>query len=150
MAEKGVVGQYPGYSGFYHTLAGWTCLDPNVPAQCRGKMKTWDLYVKTAGTFKIKLFRSDGDNFIFLDQTILFLGVGSHLGNEWKVDIGKNDYIAFFSADGTTELYSGIGGEYVKPGDIYGTTSILSWTYNNELVLNLRGHIFRRGGAFIL
>ena len=149
MGERGVIGQYPGGTAWY-LASGWTFIDPNVPAQSRGRILTWDLHVHGAGTFKIKIFRDDGTNFVFIAEKSLYLAVGSKTGNTWGIAVEKGDLIALYSSSGTPYLSADAGfNYYAKHEDVTTTTLQSSWTTWPGLSVNLRGHIFSKGGIIL-
>jgi hypothetical protein len=151
MGVRGVVGSYPG-GAFFNSYADATWINL-VPASCRGTMRTLDLYVRTAGTCKIKIFRDDGTNFVFITESSPFyLAVGEQLNfaNPSWMTIEKDQLIGLFSTN--LQVWADFGyGTYktrVKSGDVVTTTPKSEWT-TYDFYLNLQGHIFSKG-AFIL
>lgn len=144
MGELGIIGLEMGGEAAY-IIPGYTAINANGYAPCGGKVKTVDLRVRSAGTFKIKIFRYWAGDIFFIAETSLYLTAGLQSGIPVMFPIEADYYIGNYSADGTTYCgAAGTGGFLRKQGDIVSDTYILDW---DEFVnnLNLAGHIFGRG-----
>lgn len=149
MGERGTVGHWGTPGDYYYNLAGWTFIIVSTVAPCRGRIRTFDFRVKTAGSFKIKIFGDDGTNYVFIsERQSISLSVGEHLLVPIGINIEKDNLIAYYSADGEAGYCDGVSGdECWKSGDITTSTAKSLWTYGYPC--QFRGHIFSKG-AYIL
>ena len=142
MGELGTVGSDIGGSTAY-MVTGYTAIN-EYAGQYKGMVKTVDLRVRTAGTFKIKIFHYVAPNFVFIAETSHYFDAGLQLGIPITLPIEKDYLIGNYSADGTTYCSDGgTGSLHRKLGDIVTTTPLSEWGFyiNN---LNIVGHIFGR------
>ncbi len=144
MAERGTIGEKGGGAGYGY--AGWTHILASYPAQARGIMRTFGINIRTTGNFKIKIFRDDGTNYVFITEKSFYLVAGDHIEEAWGIAIEKNDLIGHYSADGTH--WAGYVDSVYKSGDIVTTTPKSGWSYPSYRA-QLLGHIFGKGGYIL-
>lgn len=124
----------------------YTHIDLTVPAPIRGIIRLFSIYVHADITgFKVKVFRDDGTNYLFLGETgTISLAAGLQTDLPCKLPLEKGDLIGFYCATGRIRFQSGVGRAY-QLGDITTNTLKSSWASTSHQ-MSLRGKIFSRVG----
>lgn len=126
----------------------WTFIFMTAPATNKGIMKTYSVHLHTAGDFKIKVFRDDGTNYVFVGESAVFTGsIGLNTMSCWiPVEVG--DFIGIYLPNPGASLHCGTIGEggtssCYRSGDITTTTLKSDWITSNSYN-SLQGTVFTR------
>lgn len=124
--------------------AGNTFIDLTTPATSRGILKAWSVFLyDAAGNFKVKVFRDDGTNYIFIGEspsTPCAIGANNNLPC-W-IPIEKGDLIGVY-ADQAFDCGVTANQVKYKAGDVTTTTPKTDWS-STVGPISLQGKIFSR------
>jgi len=118
-------------------------------SQCRGIMKSFSVYIVANVTvFKLKIFRDDGTNFIFIGESPAYsLNAGLNSDLLCWIPVEKNDRIGSYQASGTISCATGGGTRYNKNGDIITTSTKASWTLDAYSPYSIQGRVYTIVGS---
>ncbi len=109
---------------------GYTTMDLVQPALSSGNITSWCVYIKS-GTpqAKIKVFRDDGTNYVFIAESSLETLSGGLNTFSTNLPIQINDLIAIYvTGSHTIAAANYTNGSTFKSGDITSSTLKSSWT----------------------
>lgn len=116
---------------------GYTHMDNTVLAGCSGTLKEVTFYCHAVGTLKVKIFRDDGTNFLFIGE--FSMTTASGLNDRVPVYIPgvmAGDHIAWYSASANVIPDSeAVGHRYYKANDVTTSSAKATWAtqnYNNK------------------
>jgi len=116
-----------------------------VPSSHRGILKEAEVYIAIAGTIKIKIFRDDGTNYLFIGEKSVSVGTGLNTISCW-IPVEKGDLIGFYlSGGGQIDAATSGGNAPYHAGDV--TTNTLKSTWAAQAYIHsIQGKIFARVG----
>jgi hypothetical protein len=151
MGLKGTIGNASKTGYVDYDLAGYTFIiyHASWKAPCSGIIRSIDFNdIKTGGTFKIKVFRVSGANFVFVRESGVSLSAGNNTV-PLQMRIDKDEYLGFYSSTGETyTLNSPASAEYWVSGDVTTTIAIASCS-SGAGSSNLKGYIYSFGGVIL-
>jgi hypothetical protein len=123
-----------------------TIIDASVPSPGRGIMKEAEVFSGGAGTIKVKVFRNDGTNYIYVGESPAFtLAPGLNVV-PCMIPVEKGDLIGFAHTSGATvsAKFKSSGKSYFRTGDIAVDSAKTLWASVVRLY-SIRGWLFSRG-----
>ena len=131
---------------------GWTWIAKTTPAASRGILKKTSVYINQAGNLKIKVFRDDGTNYVYIGESPTYnCSVGLNELDCW-IPVEKGDFIGFYIPNPGAAVDCGTVGEggtssVYQAGDITTTTLKTAWTTSNSY-MSVQGKVFARVAPF--
>ena len=126
---------------------GLTQIELLVPISNRGILKEVSVYTTGGAAFKIKVFRDDGVNYVFVgEQSVTAAGAGLSVFGTWiAVEVG--DLIGFYILAANVIDSTNPGGVMkTKAGDVTTTTAKAGWA-DGAHITSLFGKVFTKVGA---
>lgn len=134
------------YSGSTLTLVGKIAA---AQATKKGALYKFDCRMQAAATVKVKVFRDDGTNYLFIGQESFSLSIGlnSNIKFTSPIRLEAGDMIGFYGGGVRVEVLTG-GCDY-KIADVEADSLKSGWSaYNYKLAL--KGYIRQYTGAFTM
>jgi hypothetical protein len=128
-----------------------TYISAEVPATSRGILKVGYVYLVTGGPTKVKIFRDDGTNFIFIGESGFVTGASAAIVTiPAFIPVEKGDLIAVYMSSGSVQRDLSGSNCWSKAGDIVATSLKSGWSNSTAVLNSTQGYVFDRSNILII
>lgn len=126
MVYSKIVGNAP--NAVTSILYGYTIIDRNSAATSTATLDECQIYTNGSQTVKVKIFRDDGTNYLFIDEESISCISGENF-YDIDMNITSGDYIGYYQSASPGVTCNTISGSYSrKVGDITTNSLKSSWS----------------------
>jgi hypothetical protein len=134
----------------WYLLNQYTDVDLTNPVSSDGRLTQWQIYAISAGNAKLKIFRDNGTDYIFVAETAFqSFGVGLNT-YDCSIEVEKGDLIGTYVASGNLDAWvvGSTGTEVGRKEDVMRDLPKSSWVgYNDTLPAHASGFTFKESGS---
>ena len=107
----------------------YTWIFPSTSISFDGTLEFFDFLVADPGTYKLKIFRDDGTNFIFIGESPYYTvsGTGTYTNAPCSITVEAGDIIGIKTVGCYIDAITSVSTSYFKNGDITSDSLKSSW-----------------------